>query len=400
MRRAGICFWMMIKRMGRRPIYWGLLLLFPAALFAVPAFNKGVEKERIAVGYVMESSEQTERGGRSGSGQAGNEWNAEAEPLPDSRQILRLLEERLSGTSSEEAEGQGVFEYRKYMNKDILKQDIRRGEISCGIIFDKDFAERLSEQDYRHCISLYLPEGMNVGGIVQEDVFRQVYQVYSAVWYAGLLGQQGYEVKPEEVLQKFSEYQSEGKVFAVKYEESEKGEDPAADREGAAMREQELMSDGGQGSVLSLRGILAFLTLMSASLGALDAARDLRCGAGKGISHPCGLFFAVTGTPILLATVFLAAANIWTRHGISDGFIKSVLLSESGSALLYGLILWLLAAAFAKSLPERVLEGVMPCFLLAVLLCCPIFFDLGESIPLMGHISQLFPITWYLRYWS
>lgn len=41
MRRAGICFWMMIKRMGRRPIYWGLLLLFPAALFAVPAFNRG-----------------------------------------------------------------------------------------------------------------------------------------------------------------------------------------------------------------------------------------------------------------------------------------------------------------------------------------------------------------------
>jgi len=383
---------MMIKRMSIRPIYWALLLLFPAALFAVLAFNKGVEKERIAVGYVMESSEQTERGGRSGSGQAGNEWNAEAEPLPDSRQILRVLEERLSGTSSEEAEG--VFEYRKYMNKDILKQDIRRREISCGIVFDKDFAKRLSEQDYRHCISLYLPEGMNVGGIVQEDVFRQVYQVYSAVWYAGLLDQQGYEVKPEEVLWKFSEYQSEGKVFAVKYEESEKGEDPAA------MREQELMSDEGQGSVLSLRGILAFLTLMSASLGALDAARDLRCGAGKGISHPCGLVFAVTGTPILSATVFLAAANIWTRHGISDGFIKSVLLPESGSALLYGLILWLLAAAFAKSLPERVLEGVMPCFLLAVLLCCSIFFDLGESIPLMGHISQLFPITWYLRYWS
>ena len=81
---------------------------------------------------------------------------------------------------------------------------------------------------------------------MQEDVFRQVYQVYSAVWYAGLLDQQGYEVKPEEVLWKFSEYQSEGKVFAVKYEESEKGEDPAA------MREQELMSDEGQGSVLSL----------------------------------------------------------------------------------------------------------------------------------------------------
>lgn len=34
------------------------------------------------------------------------------------------------------------------------------------------------------------------------------------------------------------------------------------------------------------------------------------------------------------------------------------------------------------------------------LLWCPILFDLGETIPLIGHLSKLFPITWYLEFWG
>ena len=62
----------MIKRMGKHPVYWILLLLFPAAVFAVPKFNGITADERIVVGYVIEEagpgqimeSEEQDRGGQ------------------------------------------------------------------------------------------------------------------------------------------------------------------------------------------------------------------------------------------------------------------------------------------------------------------------------------------------
>ncbi len=472
MKRAGLCFWLMLKRMGRHPVYWILLLLFPAALFAVPRFNRAAETERIAVGYVVEEMEgagtardareemeeagitaeyaveemegagttaeyvveETEGAGTTGeyavkemegTETAKDKWMAE-EPYYDgeiqsdqtggiaslySRQMPRLIEEKFSEVSERAGSAGGsdknIFQYIKYTDKNALIQDVRTGEISCGVLFDRDFPVKLMEQDYRHCITLYVPEGMNVGGMVQEDVFRQVYQVYSAVWYAGLLREQGVQTEPEQVLRKFSEYQKEGKVFAVSYEET--GREGEPDQNVQDGEEDEV-------SLLSVRGILAFLTFMSASIGALEGSRERKKGAGKGICCPTLLKMAAVGAPVLLSALFLAVGMIYTDiktavissaggqaelAGIaSGGLLRVCILPEVVSALSYGLILWLLAMLFARILPEKLLEGIMPCFLLIVLLCCPVFFDLGESVPLAGYISKLFPLTWYLRFWG
>lgn len=369
MKRAGIFLWMMIKRMGKHPVYWILLLLFPAALFIVPKFNMTAGEEKILVGYVLEEAVSLQSETESG-------------------QLLKGIEFKLS-------EGENLFRYTKYINTAELKEDILTGEISCGIVFDQDFTRMLKEQDYRHCITLYLPEGMNVGGMVQEDVFQRVYQVYSAVWYADLLEQQGYQITPEEVLQKFSEYQKEGKVFTVSYEVQKK-------------EDEKIQNVAESASILSLRGILAFLTLMSASLGALDRSRDRKRGVGKGISHPKNLAVIAVGAPILPATLLLAVGMLLANAKMTNvsycKFGKLIgiewFLAELSVAFLYGVVLWLLAIFFSRLLPEKLLEGIMPCFLLLVLLCCPIFLNLGETIPLIGYLSKLFPVTWYLEFWG
>lgn len=308
------------------------------------------------------------------------------------------------------ADSEKLFQYIKYTDENELKKDIETGEIACGVVFDKAFTIKLKDQDYYHCITLYLPEGMNVGGIVQEDVFQKVYQVYSAEWYAEMLEQQGYQIQPEEVLQKFSEYQKEGKVFAVNYE--------VQGGNGGGLH---IYSEAGRkASLLSLRGILAFLTLLSSLLGALDGSRDRKRGRGKGIAGFDILAMTAVGAPILPATLFLAVGMVINNIKMTDvsemggqmegmasmgsmasgGVAQAGVLPEVGSALLYGLVLWLFAMVFSRLLPEKLLEGAMPCFLLIVLLCCPVFFDLGEAVPLVGYFSKLFPITWYLGGWG
>lgn len=446
MRRAGICLWMMIKRMGKHPVYWVLLLLFPTALFVVPKLNRAVDEEQILVGYVVEGTAEDGAEGEMSPGRASERGDAESEMLPGQTETesvewngtetgkLKYGEQLLAGieyklmedvepvsTPSEKAEKKeedtanisdrnSMLQYIKYTGSNKMKEDIMIGELSCGIVFDRDFAKRLEEQDYRGCIKLYLPEGMNVGGMVQEDIFARVYQAYSAVWYAELLGEQGYQIKPEEVLQKFSEYQKEGKVFAVEYEEHENVDEEVQNRVG-----------GGKdvSTAMSPRSVLAFLTFLSASLGALDGSKDRKRGAGKNIYGKNTLAAAVVGAPILLAVLFLAggmiSADIKTfgmlhagrtvlladnMPNISYGFVWKIILMELGSAVVYGLALWLLAMLFGRIIPEKLLEGMMPCFLLIAVLCCPIFFDLGENISLIGGLSKLFPVTWYLKFWG
>lgn len=384
MKRAGMNLWLMTKRMGRHPVYWVLILLFPAAVFAVPKWNAEAERERIRVGYVMEE--------------------------PEESGVYKDRENSVPGETSE------LFEYIRYDEADGMKEDILTGKLSCGAVFDAEFIEKLRAQDYHHCITLYLPEGMNVGGMVQEDIFRRVYQAYSAVWYAQFLEQYGYQMEPEEVLRKFSEYQKEGKVFAVHYEVQ------AGNRD----RLYGNLPTAKGNRLLSLRGILAFLTLMSALLGALDAGRDRRRKLGQGISCPGSLVMAATAAPIVPAVLFLAGGMLFesvkmtyvscsggageTLMTALDGparsqvlwaeILRTEFLPEIASALLYGLVLWIFALLLGRFIPEKLLEGAMPCFLMIVLLCCPVFFDPGEIIPFLRPLSKLFPITWYLEFWG
>ena len=161
-------------------------------------------------------------------------------------------------------------------------------------------------------------------------------------------------------------------------------------------------------NVLSLRGVLAFLTLLSASLGAVDGSRDRKRGVGKGISCRRSLAACAVGAPVLPAVLLLVCGMLFTHINMTNvscaGTEKPAymawIITEIGSAFLYGIALWLSAVFFSRLLPEKLLEGIMPCFLLLVLLCCPIFFDLGETVPFIDHLSKLFPVTWYLEFWG
>ena len=376
------------------------MLFFPAAVFAVPRFNGITADERIVVGYVIEEagpgqtveSEEQDCGGQENGVRGYKEEEAGKQDYGEQAyrqqnyagQLLALLENKLAEDTG------GLFEYIAYPDVEKLIENVKAGEIAGGVVFDQEFPEKLWSQDYYQCIRLYLPEGMNVGGIVQEDVYQRVYQAYSVVWYAKQLEQRGYQIRPEEVLQKLSEYQNAGKVYAVNYELQDENGDHI----------QNVLEGEKRDSVLSLRGILAFLTLLSAALGALVAGRDKRRNIGRGISHPATL----AGAPILAAGLFLAAGMLSVNMKMTDmsyvagqaaGFLR-----EMGSAAVYSLVLWLFAMLAARVLPQKFLEGMMPCFLLMVLLCCPVFFDLGETIPLVSYVSQLFPLTWYLRFWG
>lgn len=378
---AGIYFRMTIKRMGKRPLYLCLFLLFPLSIIFLPKLNGAALEEQIAVGYVMEGALENQE---------------EREEF-----LLRELDEMLSGTeeirktegitaagSTEEKE---IFHYIRCADREDLKRRIVTGELSCGVLFDEAFGEKVIKQDYWECITLYLPEGMNVGGIVEEDLFRKIYQIYSADWYADLLAGQGYAIEAEEVLDKFSEYQEEGRVFAVEYQEMS---EETSDIPGWEAEEKSFL--------VSPQGVLAFLALLAACLGAMDVSRDKKNGAGKGLAGQNTFFAVEAGVPVLGAILFLIAGTLLFKTGLINGReieIYQIFRTVCG-ALLYGMVLWIFAIVCGRFLPEKWLAAVLPCYLLLSLLCTPVFFDAGRNLPIAGYLGKLFPITWYLKWYA
>ncbi len=366
--------WMIIKRMAKHPAYWILLILFPAVLWMVPKLNKEASEGQILVGYVIEGQDKV-----SGQGSV----------------LLGQLELKLSATEKkgymEQAEEKGAdggspFLYVECEDRNELERKVMMGELACGVVFGENFADKLLNQDYHNSIMMYLPEGMNIGGMVQEDLFQRVYQVYSALWYADMLSGQGYRIEAEEVLKMFSEYQKQGKVFSVQYGQWETE-----------------MRKGQDTSIVSLRGVLAFLTLLAAAMGALDGCRNREKGTGTGIPFANHFIAAVVGAPILFAVFFqawgmIAAGEAAEGLPTMPAFLQMV--PEIGGVLLYGVILWIFAMFASRFFPEKLLAGFMPCYLLLVIVCCPVFFDLGKTVPLIGYLSKVFPLTWYLELWG
>lgn len=335
---------MAFKRMVKRPAYLALWVLFPLVIWLVPGLNQAASDQSIQAGYVMEEQ---------------NRLLSEREEA-----FLQQIEAGLQKES-------GLFQYLPFEDRAELERRIRTGEISCGVIFGEEFSENMARQDFRRCILIEAPEGMNLAGMVQEDVFRTVYQVYGAGWLRDRLAEKGYEVKEEEILDKLEEYREKGALFAVEYTQIEE--------------ENSVQPDSGNGeknALLSLRSVLAFMTLMSAVMGALDISRDRGRRAGKGMHGQFSMYAVTAAAPVIIAVAFLLLGTKMTN------------VSET---ILYGLALWLLALLIGRLIPEKILGGLIPCFLMVVLVCCPVFFDLGERIPFIGAVSKLFPITWYLR---
>lgn len=348
---------MIIKRMAKHPAYWILLVLFPAVLWMVPKLNQEASEGQILVGYVMEGQDKA-----SGQGSV----------------LLGQLEMKLSGGSP--------FLYIECEDRKELERKVMMGELACGVVFGENFANQLLNQDYHDCIMMYLPKGMNIGGMVQEDLFQRVYQVYSAVWYADMIDGQGYKIEAEEVLKMFSEYGKQGKVFSIQYGQWDT----------EMKKEQDT-------SIVSLRGVLASLTLLAAAMGALDGCRNREKGIGIGIPFANHFMAAVVGTPILFAAFFQMCGMIAageTAEGLPGAPVFLRMMPEIGGIALYGVILWAFAVLVSRFFPEKLLAGFMPCYLLLVIVCCPVFFDLGKTVPLIGYLSKVFPLTWYLELWG
>ena len=138
-----------------------------------------------------------------------------------------------------------------------------------------------------------------------------------------------------------------------------------------------------------LRGLLGIVILLGGLAGAMYCARDVRRGTFCWVRFPWRFLPELASQVLCTLQLSLAAGLCLVLSGLSPGCLQ-----ELATALVYGLQ----AAVFGMLLRRitrkpTVLGIVLPVLLLATLVLCPVFFDLGSLRP----AQYLLPPTYFIN---
>ena len=151
-------------------------------------------------------------------------------------------------------------------------------------------------------------------------------------------------------------------------------------------------TDGQQSSNLllsPLRGLLALLVQLCALAAAMYYLEDRKKGTFAWVRRPWRWLPEVTCQLVSVLQVAIVTGVCLALCGLSHSFFREVALTG-----IYAICCCSFAMVLRRLLPRLgLLAVVTPLLAIAMLVVCPVFFDVGILRPFQG----IFPMGWYLR---
>lgn len=353
--KYGMIAFLSIKRLLKKPLMLLGLLAVPCIYLALPMLEGDSDKQSMQAGICLEG-----------------------EITPAIERILAQLD--LDSEKNDVPDSQSEIIYRLYEHQDSMERALQNGEISCGFWIEKEFEKVVADGNPRNCVKMYVPKDVNYAGIIREDFQSRVYKVVSATWYAGQVNTlTGIPLSPEEVMGEIQSLRSDGNTFGVEYRND-------ISRNEAEIAAQQQASV----SMFSQIGILAYVVFMLSAIGTMQYRENLEQKRMTGCRLQKPYLAIEAALPTAWGSIFLLAYAV-TRDSGNPAAGSLILF-----ILLYGSILWVLGILVAHVIPARWMMGMLPFVLLLGLICTPVFFSLGKTIPILGLIGKLYPVTWFL----
>lgn len=138
-----------------------------------------------------------------------------------------------------------------------------------------------------------------------------------------------------------------------------------------------------------LRGLLGIVILLGGLAGAMYCARDVRRGTFCWVRWPWRFLPELGSQVLCTGYLALAAGFCLVLSGLSPGWLQ-----ELANALVYGLCTAVFGMLLRRLTRKPEILGIgLPVLILATLVLCPVFFDLGMLRPL----QLLFPPTYFIN---
>ena len=372
MRKYLFWFYLMMKRMIKKPAYLFLLIALPILSVAMISLEQsGGDNTGITVGILFEKE------GREEISQDDKEWN---------QKFFSFLSEQDS-----------VIQFQLYEENASLLRDIEKGELDCGIVIPMDIHERLMGDTWQDSLTIYKTSSTSVTEIVKERIAAAVFTFYSEESYVNYIGNssifQGTTENSDrntEIIEiakeAYETHLTDGSTFAFQYH----GESYDSNAE------EQVTYTANQG--FRLKGVLAVCIFLSGLCGLLTDWNDRRERrfvrmAPEWVTTAVNIWIPTIYTSVIaLLSLLLTGQFTGTDVRIFIGIGKEL------CHLVFYQFLIVVYCSIIRVIIRRQeqLAAAIPILTLASIVCCPVWIRLAVYLPVFHVLEKLFPVTYYL----
>ena len=341
MKRMGLWFWLLTKRLYKKPVFLAILVLIPLLTLCYRAAAQ------------QESSMVTVALAREG----------------DSALAERVMEDLQTGT--------GVIRYHRCSGEEA-RVLVETGKVDAAWIFPADMEEKMARfledpsQDNAFVQVLQREENVahmltreRLGGAVSHELFREIYLQFIRERFPELD-----RVSDGELLQDFDSYQMDGQLFTYETLTGQKAPDT-----------HYLLSP--------VRGILGVMGVLCGMAAAMYHQKDRQRGMFVWMSPWQCPLAELAGQTVAVGNVMLVALVTLALTGLQGPVFTELAV----------LVLYTLCTAVFSMLLGSVLGSVgalgvtLPLLSVTMLLVCPVFLDLAK----LRLLQFLLPPTYYIN---
>ena len=364
MRKYLFWFYLMMKRMIKKPAYLLLLIALPIlSATMIKMEQSGDDSTGITVGILFEKEGQTE------ISQDNKEWN---------QKFFSFLSEQDS-----------VIQFQLYEKSASLLRDIEKGELDCGVVVPMDIRERLMTDMWQGSLTIYKTSSTSVTEIVKERIAAAVFTFYSEESYVNYVESSDIfqetaenSDRTEEITEfaktAYETHLTDGSTFAFEYH-GESYDNNAG---------EQVTDTANPG--FRLKGVLAVCIFLSGLCGLLTDWNDRQERRFVRMAPE----WVTTAVNIWVPTIYTSVISLLS-------LLPAGQHSGIGRELCHLVFYQFLIVVYCSIIrviirKQEQLAAAIPILTLASIVCCPVWIRLAVYLPVFHVLEKLFPVTYYL----
>ncbi len=367
MRKYLFWFYLMMKRMIKKPAYLLLLIALPILFVTMIRLEqRGEDSTGISVGILFEKE-----------GQEDKEWN---------QRFFSFLSEQDS-----------IIRFQAYEKSASLLQDIEKGELDCGVVVPADIRERIMSDMWQDSLTIYKTSSTSVTEIVKERIAAAVFTFYSEESYVNYIENSSIfqemsqnDDRNAEIIEfaksAYETHLTDGSTFAFQYHGESydnNTEEQVTDTDNPGFR---------------LKGVLAVCIFLSGLCGLLTDWNDRREQRFVRMAPEWMTTMVNIWIPTIYTSVIALLSLLLTGQLTGTGVRILVGIGEELCHLIFYQFLIVVYCSIIRVIirKQEQLAAAIPILTLASIVCCPVWIRLAVYLPVFHVLEKLFPVTYYL----
>lgn len=280
---------------------------------------------------------------------------------------------------------EGLLHFVSYTSKAELENDVASGALQCGYIFADDFSEKITDNNTNNMIEL-IETPDNIVSLLGNVVILATVMEYSAcdMLIEDILEQNFFANVSRDDIEllrdTYNTYATNGSTFAFDYNTMYEDYKGSSDKINIAPY-----------LVTPVKGIIAIFIFVAALTGGVTWFSD--CLDNSIYANiPLRKRHLLRLMTIAIPTVLVSLMGYISILTVGIG---SHPVYELYAISLYCILCILFCFALSYIVRKNIYHALIPVFILGSVICCPIFFNLGNLIPSLKILQNIFLPTYY-----